>query len=68
MLLDRIWWIQKLKPLQDQTLAETAYADDITRLFKAWETDMGSVANMGYPEVAKACDERCIQKEKMSSQ
>jgi hypothetical protein len=43
-----------LKPLQDQTLAETAYADDITRLFKAWETDMGSVANMGYPEVVKA--------------
>jgi len=43
-----------LKPLQDTTLADTAYADDITRLFKAWETDMGSVANMGYPEVAKA--------------
>ena len=43
-----------LKPLQDQTLAETAYADDITRLFKAWETDMGSVGQMGYPEVAKA--------------
>ena len=43
-----------LKPLQDQTLAETQYADTITRLFKAWETDMGSVATMGYPEVAKA--------------
>ena len=43
-----------LKPLQDTTLADTAYADTITRLFKAWETDMGSVANMGYPEVAKA--------------
>ena len=43
-----------LKPLQDQTLAETAYADTITRLFKAWETDMGSVGAMGYPEVAKA--------------
>ena len=43
-----------LKPLQDQTLADTAYADSITRLFKAWETDMGSVSKMGYPEVAKA--------------
>ena len=43
-----------LKPLQDQTLAETQYADTITRLFKAWETDMGSVGQMGYPEVAKA--------------
>ena len=43
-----------LKPLQDQTLAETQYADTITRLFKAWETDMGSVATMGSPEVAKA--------------
>ena len=43
-----------LKPLQDQTLADTAYADTITRLFKAWENDMGSVAKMGYPEVAKA--------------
>jgi hypothetical protein len=43
-----------LKPLQDQTLADTAYADTITRLFKAWENDMGSVAQMGYPQVAKA--------------
>ena len=43
-----------LKPLKDETLAETAYADTITRLFKAWENDMGSVGKMGYPEVAKA--------------
>jgi len=43
-----------LKPLEDQTLADTAYADTITRLFKAWENDMGSVAKMGYPQVAKA--------------
>ena len=43
-----------LKPLKDETLADTAYADTITRLFKAWETDMGSVSKMGYPEVAKA--------------
>ena len=43
-----------LKPLQDTTLADTQYADSISRLFKAWETDMGSVGQMGYPEVAKA--------------
>ena len=43
-----------LKPLKDETLADTAYADTITRLFKAWETDMGSVGKMGYPEVSKA--------------
>ena len=43
-----------LKPLQDQTLADSAHADTITRLFKAWENDMGSVATMGYPQVAKA--------------
>ncbi|MAF43972.1 MAG: hypothetical protein CMI54_07415 [Parcubacteria group bacterium] len=43
-----------LKPLKDETLAQTAYADSITRLFKAWEIDMGSVGTMGYPEVAKA--------------
>ena len=43
-----------LKPLKDETLADTAYADSITRLFKAWEVDMGSVGKMGYPEVAKA--------------
>tara|TARA_R100000654_G_scaffold1701_2_gene6260 strand:- start:336 stop:3725 length:3390 start_codon:yes stop_codon:yes gene_type:complete len=43
-----------LKPLEDATLAKTTYADDITRLFKAWEADIGSVAQMGYPEVAKA--------------
>lgn len=43
-----------LKPLQDQTLANTTYADDITRLFKAWDADVGSVSKMGYPEVAKA--------------
>ncbi len=38
-----------LKPLQDATLANTTYADDITRLFKAWDADVGSVAHMGYP-------------------
>jgi len=43
-----------LKPLQDATLANTTYADDITRLFKAWDADVGSVAHMGYPGVAKA--------------
>ena len=43
-----------LKPLKDNTLAETAYADSITRLFKAWEIDIASVKDMGYPEVAKA--------------
>jgi len=43
-----------LKPLKDNTLAETAYADSITRLFKAWEIDIASVKEMGYPEVAKA--------------
>ena len=43
-----------LKPLKDETLAETAYADSITRLFKAWEVDIASVKEMGYPEVAKA--------------
>jgi hypothetical protein len=43
-----------LKPLKDDTLAETAYADSITRLFKAWEIDIASVKDMGYPEVAKA--------------
>jgi len=43
-----------LKPLKDNTLAETAYADSITRLFKAWEVDIASVKEMGYPEVAKA--------------
>tara|TARA_R100000700_G_C3179389_1_gene155777 strand:- start:3020 stop:6388 length:3369 start_codon:yes stop_codon:yes gene_type:complete len=43
-----------LKPLQDQTLANTTYADDITRLFKAWDADVGSVSKMGYPEVSKA--------------
>ena len=43
-----------LKPLKDNTLAETAYADNITRLFKAWEIDIASVKDMGYPEVAKA--------------
>jgi len=43
-----------LKTLKDDTLAETAYADSITRLFKAWEIDIASVKDMGYPEVAKA--------------
>jgi hypothetical protein len=43
-----------LKPLKDNTLAETAYADSITRLFKAWEIDIASVKEMGYPEVVKA--------------
>jgi len=43
-----------LKPLKDNTMADTPYADDITRLLRAWETDIGSVKEMGYPEVAKA--------------
>ena len=43
-----------LKPLEDATLAKTHYEDDISRLFKAWETDVGSVSSAGYPEVAKA--------------
>ena len=43
-----------LKPLKDETLANTTYADDITRLFKAWDADVGSVSKMGYPDVAKA--------------
>ena len=43
-----------LKPLQNDVLEGTTYADDITRLFKAWEADVGSVSKMGYPEVSKA--------------
>ena len=43
-----------LKPIKDNTMADTPYADDITRLMKAWETDIGSVKDMGYPEVAQA--------------
>jgi len=43
-----------LKPLEDATLSKTHYEDDITRLFKAWETDVGSVSSSGYPEVVKA--------------
>ena len=45
-----------LKPLKDKTLAETSYADDISRLMKAWENDVASIERMGYPEVAKAFD------------
>ena len=43
-----------LKPLEDTTLAKTNYQDDISQLFRAWETDVGSVSNAGYPEVSKA--------------
>ena len=43
-----------LKPIKDDVLENTTYADDITRLFTAWETDIGSVSKMGYPEVSKA--------------
>ena len=43
-----------LKPIKDNTMADTPYADDITRLIRAWETDIGSVKEMGYPEVAQA--------------
>ena len=43
-----------LKPIKDNTMADTPYADDITRLMKAWETDIGSVKDMGYPEVSQA--------------
>ena len=43
-----------IKPLKDDTLAQTPYADTVTRLLQAWETDMGSVSKMGYPEVKKA--------------
>ena len=45
-----------LKPLKDKTLAETSYADDISRLMKAWENDVASIERMGYPDVAKAFD------------
>ena len=43
-----------LKPLEDTTLAKTHYQDDVSQLFRAWETDVGSVSNSGYPEVVKA--------------
>ena len=43
-----------LKPMKDNTMADTPYADDITRLLRAWETDIGSVKDMGYPEVSQA--------------
>ena len=43
-----------LKPLKNDVLEGTTYADDITRLFKAWETDIASVSKAGYPEVARA--------------
>ena len=43
-----------LKPLQNDILEGTTYADDISRLLKAWEADVGSVSKMGYPEVSKA--------------
>jgi len=43
-----------LKPLKDDVLTETSYADDITQIFKAWETDLASVESMGYPEAIKA--------------
>ena len=43
-----------LKPLEDTTLAKTNYEDDVSQLFRAWETDVGSVSNSGYPEVVKA--------------
>ena len=46
-----------LKPLKDDTLANTSYADDISRLMKAWENDIATLDKMGYPEVAKAFDE-----------
>ena len=46
-----------LVPLKDKTLAETSYADDISRLMKAWENDVASIERMGYPDVAKAFDE-----------
>jgi len=46
-----------LKPLKDDTLANTTYADDISRLMKAWENDIATLDKMGYPEVAKAFDE-----------
>jgi len=46
-----------LVPLKDKTLAETSYADDISRIMKAWETDVASIEKMGYPDVAKAFDE-----------
>jgi hypothetical protein len=45
-----------LAPLKDKTLAETSYADDISRLMKAWENDVASIERMGYPDVAKAFD------------
>jgi len=46
-----------IKPLKDDTLAQTSYADTVTRLMQAWETDMGSVSKMGYPEVKKAWED-----------
>ena len=46
-----------LKPLKDDTLANTTYADDISRLMKAWENDIATLDKMGYPEVAKAFQE-----------
>ncbi len=45
-----------LAPLKDKTLAETSYADDISRLMKAWENDVASIERMGDPEGAKAGD------------
>jgi len=46
-----------LKPLKDDTLKNTTYADDVSRLMKAWENDIATLDKMGYPEVAKAFQE-----------
>ena len=46
-----------LAPLKDKVLAKTTYADDISRLMKAWENDVASLEKMGYPDIAKAFDE-----------
>jgi len=43
-----------LKPLEDATLSKTNYEDDVAQLFRAWEADVGSVSNSGYPQVVKA--------------
>ena len=46
-----------LKPLKDDTLKNTTYADDVSRLMKAWENDIATLDKMGYPDVAKAFQE-----------
>ena len=46
-----------LSPLKNKVLAKTTYADDVSRLMKAWENDVASLEKMGYPDIAKAFDE-----------